>query len=629
MATDRLCLLTCTALAPEIRAALSAEGFNEVALHTFPVQCLRPQSAQPVLLSRLGELEEGYDRIEVLGGGCLAGARLPEGLKGITALHRSDTCFQLLLNKTLVDHYLEDGAYLLTPGWLSHWRRHLEAWGFDSPTAREFFGESATRLLLLDTGLYEQKERQLKAFAEHVGLPWERLPIGLEHLRCYLARHLMGGRPGGPAMMETAEPGASPRRSPARPSEGEQGSKARFSETQRRLADFAILPELATELTIAETEEEALRKILEQFNMICAPKQMNYLVVKEGAPGAVYAVPDNGENPEAARRRLAGLDEQYRYTESGEGFVIAFRHDGERVGVMELEGLLFPEHRAHYLNLAVTVGGLFGMALAQKRANQELAHAEARLQQAQKLESLSMMAGGIAHEFNNILMIILGNAAFGLDDLPPHSPVREIILNIERAAKRAARLVKPMHLFTGNWPLRGEPLDLNQRVLETVRILEAAITGEGKIKYDFTGELPPITADGNQLHQIITNLLTNASEAMEGREGVIHLNTGVMTCDGAYLRQAVLGGERPEGRYVYVEVADQGCGMEEGILKKIFDPFFTTKFIGRGLGLATVLGTMRGHHGAIRVHSTPGKGTTFRVLFPADEALPGPGTPNP
>jgi two-component system cell cycle sensor histidine kinase/response regulator CckA len=137
------------------------------------------------------------------------------------------------------------------------------------------------------------------------------------------------------------------------------------------------------------------------------------------------------------------------------------------------------------------------------------------------------------------------------------------------------------------------------------------------VRYAFEDGLPAVEVDPAQVRQVVMNLLTNAGEAIGDRPGTVTMTTGRMHADAAYLAGTAPDPSLPAGDYVYLEVSDTGCGMDEETRARIFDPFFTTKFTGRGLGLAAVLGIMRGHRGAIRVASAPGSGTTFRVLFPA------------
>lgn len=254
-----------------------------------------------------------------------------------------------------------------------------------------------------------------------------------------------------------------------------------------------------------------------------------------------------------------------------------------------------------------------------KRAEEERESLEKQLLHAQKLESLGVLAGGIAHDFNNILTAIVGNTDLALMRLNPESPVRDNLARIERAANRASDLAKQMLAYSGKGKFVIEPIDLNRLVEEMTHMLQVSISKKAVLRFNFADSLPTVDADATQLRQIIMNLVINASEAIADKSGVIAISTGCMQCDRKYLSNAWLNESIPEGLYVWLEVADTGCGMDRETVSKIFDPFFTTKFTGRGLGMAAVLGIVRGHKGAIRVYSEPGRGTTFKVLLPAGD----------
>ena len=148
-------------------------------------------------------------------------------------------------------------------------------------------------------------------------------------------------------------------------------------------------------------------------------------------------------------------------------------------------------------------------------------------------------------------------------------------------------------------------------------MLEVSISKKAILRFNQASTLPSVEADATQMRQIIMNLVINASEAIGEKSGVIAITTGCMDCDKSYLKDVWLDENISEGLYVYLEIADTGCGMDKETVAKIFDPFFTTKFTGRGLGMAAVLGIVRGHKGAIKVYSEVGKGTTFKILLPA------------
>lgn len=259
-------------------------------------------------------------------------------------------------------------------------------------------------------------------------------------------------------------------------------------------------------------------------------------------------------------------------------------------------------------------------------------HAEERMLHAQKLESLGVLAGGIAHDFNNLLMAIMGHTDLALAGLSPVSPVRKHLEEVEKASRRAADLCRQMLAYSGKGRFVIESLDLGEVVKEMANMLAMSISKKANIQFRFSPDLPRIEADASQIRQVVMNLIINASEAIGDNPGILSLATGAMECDRDYLRGIGEGDELPEGRYVFLEVTDTGTGMDKEMRKKIFDPFFTTKFTGRGLGLAAVLGIVRGHRGTIKVYSEVGKGSTFKVLFPATGkaaiSVNGPKVPN-
>ncbi len=268
------------------------------------------------------------------------------------------------------------------------------------------------------------------------------------------------------------------------------------------------------------------------------------------------------------------------------------------------------------------VTGLVGITqdiTERKRAEEERLEMERQLQQAQKFESLGVLAGGIAHDFNNLLMAILGNLDLALLDLSPLSPARESILQAMQAGRRAADVARQMLAYSGRGRFVVQPVNLADLVEENAYMLRAAIARNVTLNLQLEHDLPAIEADPGQLQQVIINLITNASEAIGEKAGVVRLSTGVQHCDVAYLAQNRLPNKPEPGRYVFLEVADTGCGMDQATLARIFDPFFTTKATGRGLGMAVVQGIVSGHGGALLAQSEPGRGTTIRVLFAAAE----------
>ena len=238
------------------------------------------------------------------------------------------------------------------------------------------------------------------------------------------------------------------------------------------------------------------------------------------------------------------------------------------------------------------------------------------MQHAQKLESLGVLAGGIAHDFNNLLMAILGNADLALLWLPPDSPAESKLREIEAAARRAADLCRQMLAYSGKAQFATQPVNLSTVADEMAGLFKVSISENAALRCDLPAHLPSIEADAAQLRQVIMNLITNASEALNEGSGTISISTGQITCHRAYLADLDAGANLAEGDYVFLEVSDTGCGMDADTRARMFEPFFTTKFPGRGLGLAAVLGIVRAHHGAVKVRSEPERGASVTILFP-------------
>jgi CheY-like chemotaxis protein len=238
------------------------------------------------------------------------------------------------------------------------------------------------------------------------------------------------------------------------------------------------------------------------------------------------------------------------------------------------------------------------------------------------LESLGVLAGGIAHDFNNLLTGILGNASLALEEVEPDSSVRSRIEDVVTASERAAQLTRQMLAYSGKGQFLVRRIDLSASIRESVPLIKAAIPSTVELRFNLEEHLPAIEADVAQIQQVTMNIIINGAEAIpEGKPGTVTIATRRQEVDEGYIRTQNVSrvGELKPAPYILFEVSDTGSGMDEATKGRIFDPFFTTKFTGRGLGLAAVLGIVRGHRGCIEVVSRPAQGTNFRVLFPAAE----------
>ncbi len=296
---------------------------------------------------------------------------------------------------------------------------------------------------------------------------------------------------------------------------------------------------------------------------------------------------------------------------------------------MTTKGFLIPILFGGAAGFAV---GMLFVALKQRIRKQEvesvrLREAENALREAQRLESLSVLAGGVAHDFNNLLQGMLGYAELARAELTEGSRAYQMIEQIEKAGRRAAQLSTQMLAYSGKGAFPTKPLDLAELVAAQVDTLALIALPHVGLKRSLPDDLPPVMADAEQLTQMLQSLVTNAAEAFETDEGrsadgaggtdaLITICLSVVDAKREDLVGKYVDDDLPAGRYIRLDVIDNGCGMDTETVSRVFDPFFTTKFPGRGLGMAATLGIVRGHRGAIHVASEEGRGTTVTVLLP-------------
>ena len=247
---------------------------------------------------------------------------------------------------------------------------------------------------------------------------------------------------------------------------------------------------------------------------------------------------------------------------------------------------------------------------------------EASLRQTQRLESLGVLAGGIAHDFNNLLTAIMGNLNLAQNLAGEDHGALPYLRKIETTVLRASNLSRQMLAYSGRGTFVIKALDLNRLIREMTHLLEVSISKKVLFEFALDPFIPLIDADEGQIQQVVMNLVTNASEAIGDREGLIILGTSMQELGEETLLGHLPGQDLQPGTYVTFQVKDSGCGMSQEVLDHLFEPFFTTKFSGRGLGLSALLGIVKSHKGGIRIDSEPGVGSTFRLYFPASAEQP-------
>jgi PAS domain S-box-containing protein len=317
--------------------------------------------------------------------------------------------------------------------------------------------------------------------------------------------------------------------------------------------------------------------------------------------------------PDEAESRLV---KTRRTFDTGERFHEEYRLDFPS-GEVWHEATVAPMRDADGAVTAVV--GIVHDVTARKRAEEERNRLLSKIRRAEKLESLGILAAGIAHDFSSLMIGVLGNTGLLLEELPADSLARRKLLGIEQAAQQAYDLIEHLRACTGQRTFDLQPHDLAELSERSIELVRASIPGNVSLQLKPAPGLPPARVDATQIVQVLTNLLQNASEAIGGRAGTVEVRIEKIRADRAFLASTYLNQDLSPGEYLSVEVEDDGCGMTEQQLSRVFDPFFTTKSNGRGLGLASLPGILRGHSGDVRVKSRAGQGTVFQLLLPPDE----------
>ncbi len=268
---------------------------------------------------------------------------------------------------------------------------------------------------------------------------------------------------------------------------------------------------------------------------------------------------------------------------------------------------------------AVTLSGSVREVTQITHLEESMCILERKFQDSQKMAGLGLLASGIAHDFNNLMTVVLGNAELALLDCGGSDGGS--LDEIKRTTLRAAELANQMLVYTGKTTVVVDNVNLSSVVKEMGLLLDVSISKKVSIQYCLTEDLPPIRGDISQIRQVAMNLITNASEAIGDRPGVIAISIHGVELRSGELKNVFPPGHILEGSYVLLEVSDTGSGMNEETLQKIFDPLFTTKVTGRGLGLASLLNAVQRHNGAVEVKSEVGQGTVFRIYFPIEEEV--------
>jgi signal transduction histidine kinase/ActR/RegA family two-component response regulator len=291
---------------------------------------------------------------------------------------------------------------------------------------------------------------------------------------------------------------------------------------------------------------------------------------------------------------------------------------GRVIGTLEIQNDEGKAYRTEHVTAMKMAANLAASAIDNVRLLEQEREQALRLQQAQKMEAIGTLAGGVAHDFNNLLTVIIGNTDLAVHKLQPNDPLRLRLVEIDKAAKRAAGLTRQLLAFGRRQQMERRNIKLNDVIAEIMKLLNRIIGADVEVNVRAGSNLSVIFADPAQIEQVVMNLAVNARDAMpEG--GQLTIETCNVSLDENYQR---LYPYAQPGKYVELQVSDTGSGMDEATKARVFEPFFTTKQVGKGtgLGLSMAYGIIKQHDGHINVHSEPGHGTTFKIYLPVSES---------
>ncbi len=398
------------------------------------------------------------------------------------------------------------------------------------------------------------------------------------------------------------------RMSPTRDSEGQVNGLALFAIdiSQERAADKSAVEEEARFQRIIETCAEGVWQIDTDNKTCFVNKQMAKMLgytVDEFMGKSMYDFMDQdavaiAENN--VKRRQEGIEERHPFC--------LLHKDGHEVWTAMSTNPVHDEDGSYAGALAM---------VTDVTAQRQLEH---RLQQAKKLESLTVLAGGVAHDFNNVLAVILGNLELVEENTRTGKCSEALIAGMLKATDRATDLTSQMLAFSGRARFAAERLGLNQVTKEVSSVFAGALASTTKFECQLAEESPVIAADPVQIRQLMMSLLSNASDAIGAeKDGIISVRTGVRNVEQKTLNRTLVENELVPGEHAFLRISDNGHGMNAETIGRLFEPFFSTRFAGRGLGMAVVLGILRSHRAGILVHSKGGEGSHFEILFPTSE----------
>lgn len=541
----KVCLLICKSYEKEIE--IISKEFSDVDIKTYNAKCNYPHIKE----NFDKELLEIYEKVILIGGCTIDKDNLPKNVE----LIKSENCFYMFSPKSLVDSYIKDGAYIMTPGWLANWKEFVtKNWGFDKKTAIEFYKEFCKKLLLLDTGVDTDALQNLKEFSEFVEQPYEVLPIGLDQFKLYVTNII-------------AKIGC------------EKNSK-KLQKAMKNSADTSMAFDLISRLNQKLDEEEIINNITDIFSMLFAPQRLSYIWIKEKKIEKQFLINDTDDSTELDERLVKeSLELKDLYLLKEKGFILQINYNNELLGILNIDNIAFVEYKSQYLNLAISLAGVCALAIVNARNIAKTKEVEAQLTQHAKLVAMGEMMGSIAHQWRQPLNELNINIEM-LEEFYESGAIDEEFISkfVSKNTDILRFLSNTITDFSDFFRINKQrfKFSIKERIENTLAIVGVQLKNHN-ISFEIIGNDIDVTGLASEFQQVVLNLINNAKDAIvnsKNFKGKITIT--LSTKDG----------------YAVVEVRDNGGGMPQKVLDRIYEPYFTTKEQGKGMGMGLYISKM-------------------------------------
>jgi signal transduction histidine kinase len=580
---SQLKIFICEHFKEETLGVFSTGNFEQIVPVFIPSRCVRPISTKNQLTSipdlNIVTIEEKL----LFGCACMNNADREflhhQKIRNIPLVN----CFHMFAPKEIIDQLISEGAYLMTPGWLSNWRKWIELWG-GKIQAKQILSESVSKLVLLDTGIDPNSKSNLADLSEALSCKSETIKVGLDFYRLFLENEMLKYQ-----LEKKADSAA-----------------LSIVSSEKNAADYAMALDLLSELPRAESEEIVAGMIMEALNMLFAPKEIHYLSIIETKAGNLWSIPPSAGN-EIIKMRLSGLSKPIGLTESGNGFLLRIGKENKILAIVEIDDLVVPEYQERYQNLGLALTGVFALAIENSRYFEKIHEMNKMLQDANNTKDKFFTI--IAHDLKSPFVTIMGFSEVLIENIQgfDKNKIEKYITAIYDSSKQAYSLLENLLIWAqsqkGSIDFAPEMFDLKALVIESVDFIETQALKKNVRIINAINEDIYVFADKNMMNTILRNLLTNAIK---------------FTPQGGKI--AIICSSFND--HTQIAITDTGVGMNEETINKLFriDSQITNRGTenenGTGLGLILCKEFIEKHGGKIWAKSKPDEGSVFYFTIP-------------